>query len=162
MRFLRRIGSRVMKLEEMIFDLSGPKIDSSAVQQLEELLQAELPADYRQFLLLHNGGLSKLMGCDQPYLRIRHWYSACDKAQEKRPGLTSLWELYQQRSKRHGADYLAIGRDLAGMGILLKLRDDHQHAIFYWDWENEGPNQATILFRSFTEMITNCEYLSEG
>ena len=151
-----------MKLEEMIFDPPGPKIDSSAIQQLEELLQAKLPADYRQFLLLHNGGLSKLMGSDKPYVRIRHWYSVCDKAQEKRPHLTSLWELYQQRSKRHGADFLAIGRDLAGMGILLKLRDDHQHAIFYWDWETEGPNEATVLFKSFGAMIGDLGYLGEG
>ena len=50
---------------------------------------------------------------------------------------------------------------LSRLGILLKLRDYHQHAIFYWDWESEGPNEATVLFKSFTEMITDLVYLNE-
>jgi hypothetical protein len=149
-----------MNSKDLIFTHPGPKTSITEIDAFERKFGAKLPEDYREFLLLHNGGVSEALESKDPFLSLRHWFSICDEQQERPPIINSLWGQYTDRSGEYGGDYLGIGFDVAGKDILIKLRGENMYSIHYWNWERDidDPKCIRLMFKSFTDMFDNLEY----
>jgi hypothetical protein len=148
-----------MKIEDMVFEKRGPGISLTDISKVEAAIGATLPQDYRQFLLLYNGGISKLCVSDYPLssFRIRDWMSICEH--KELPGLVSLLaarENIMTDVKEFGRDFLAIGELPFGQFVVVtKLVGQDAHRIGVCDLE-EPWRKVELPFTSFTDLIDHC------
>lgn len=151
------------------FSNIGQAIKELDLFELEKRVGAALPADYRHFLLLHNGGQPEPSDFLVPGWRfMASLVNEFDGIKvlenqdvEDDNSVDLLWniEVFEDRLPKN---FLFIGRDPGGNGILLSLHPDTYGKIYFWDHENEPeegledladyPN-IYFLANSFTEFL---------
>jgi cell wall assembly regulator SMI1 len=142
---------------------SFQKIDVSQIAELEKSLHAELPQDYRSFLLIHNGGRPKksvfiyMNGTSEELGCINRFLGIHDGAFDN---LYKSIETYKSFQKRLPENLLPIACDPGGNLICLSLFGNDIGNIYFWDhdWEaeeDEEPNYDNVhpIALSFIEFI---------
>lgn len=134
------------------------KISKEQLADFEKQINANLPEDYKQFLLLNNGGqpdkteftakkygnsiLQRFFGFDTLYSTDNFDY---------------ILNTFKGRVPN---DFLPIGRDLLGNLILIGIKQKYEGKIYFWWHENEGEKKAWLknifsISKSFTDFFDN-------
>jgi hypothetical protein len=129
------------------------------LERFEQLLGAPLSADYRDFLLKHNGGTPypkshfDAPAKDAPLLLKIHYLYGLTREPE---WASIAWhrEIFTDRIL---PEALAIGCDEGGNQIVLILRGNRLGQVYFWDHELEtdppGFRNMTLLANSFTDLV---------
>ena len=135
----------------------GPA-DLVRLAAFEAHLGAVLPADYRQFLLAHNGGdflpdQIILPGRSEPYAAIGSAFGLYD-------GPYALETVFRNVVGEVPADLLPFAEDAGGNLFCVGIRGAHYGRIYYWDHELSTPgaeepgwNNLTLLAGSFGTFV---------
>jgi hypothetical protein len=129
--------------------------------EFEGKLGVTLPADYREFLLEHNGGTPKpnmfFISDEEGYGIAKYLFSV-----HARPRYASLVWNWEASRGRVPATLLPIGGDPFGNLICISLGGDDKGAIYFWDHEREADegeepsfDNISFLADSFTTFIKN-------
>lgn len=118
----------------------NPIIKEEQLADFEAQLNARLPEDYRQFLLLHNGGqpdkteftakkyggsiMQRFFGFNTPYNTDNFDY---------------ILRTYKDRVPD---DFLPIARDMLGNLLLIGIRRRYVGKVYFWWHENEAEKKA--------------------
>lgn len=134
------------------------KINEEQLADFEKQINANLPEEYKQFLLFYNGGqpdktefstkkygnsiLQCFFGFDTPYRTDNFDY---------------ILNTFKNRVPN---DFLPIGRDMLGNLILIGIRQKYEGKIYFWWHENEGQKKAWLknifsITKSFTDFFEN-------
>lgn len=134
------------------------KINEEQLANFEKQINANLPEDYKRFLILNNGGqpdkteftvkkygssiLQRFFGFNTPY---------------KTDNFDYILNTFKNRVPD---DFLPIGRDMLGNLVLLGTRKKYDGKIYFWWHENEGEKKAWLknifsISKSFTDFFDN-------
>ncbi|MFT4020508.1 MAG: SMI1/KNR4 family protein [Acinetobacter sp.] len=121
----------------MEYDLSLSKIDDSDISAFENEIGCKIPAEYRDFLLNHNGGRPRcpvlVFGAEK--IMVNDLYGLGD--QQGRVGdLKQTWEIFLDRLP---SGFISIGDTPSGDQFLISVTDGN---IYLFDHENE-PEEAS-------------------
>jgi cell wall assembly regulator SMI1 len=121
------------------------------VTHLEMALAAVLPADYREFLLQHNGGYPKPSGfCDGQEV-VDSFFGFCEKG-------NCLWCNYYMTRAVIPADVIPIAGDPLGNYICLAVKKPRAGKVFFWDHEAGESGGLSELAESFSAFLDSmCE-----
>ena len=149
-----------MKPEEMIFELEGPRITRADLRTAAESLGLTFPEEYVEFLLQHNGGVSKLCVSEEPAIRLWRWYSVC--RENDPPG---LWPLVQY-NKILWADtetdsVLAIANSVSDYPVVIKVRGSGKGRIGVWITDADSVDTIKLPFASFIDLTRHLRHSDE-
>jgi cell wall assembly regulator SMI1 len=147
-----------------------PLVDEFAVTSLELAIGCALPADYREFLLVKNGGepanpVFHFLSASKSYgdSAIRYFFSISDKSTFS---LKYKFEIYT-RAGRLAKEMLPIATDAGGNLIVIALAGEQSGKVFFWDHDIEGvvENSAAIehlgfIANSFSEFCDSLRAFS--
>lgn len=118
------------------------EINKELLADFEKQIKANLPADYKQFLLLNNGGqpdkteftakkygksiLQSFFGFNTPY---------------KSDNFDYILSTFKDRVPH---DFLPIARDMLGNLILIGIGKKYEGKVYFWWHENEGEKKAWL------------------
>jgi hypothetical protein len=146
-----------------IGDCGPPLIDNDIVL-LENEIGARLPADYREFLLKHNGGRPspsafKLSGLkDNPFDTVQVLFRLGGKVQSSNID----WNV-DAFNGRLPSNLLAIGCTDCGDLICLSLFGNDAGSVVYWDYHQEPsePSYQNVyhIADSFEEFLDSIQEL---
>lgn len=117
------------------------------VQAIESLLGTRLPSDYREFLLVSNGGRPDSVGAKGGTFKIawrgQSWSWAFEQARlewlyttNDVPNLSLAWvhdkHAFAQMRMLVPADTIPIGRDRGPNAVLLGIAGENRGKVFFW------------------------------
>ena len=133
-------------------------LDRARLVEFEERLGAALPADYREFLLSHNGGEFVpdeivLPGHAEPFASMGPLFGLHDGRQSLEAACDNVEGLIP-------AAVLAFGEDVGGNLLCIGIRGEHRGKVFFWDHNRSLPGEdepswsgMTLLAGSFAEFV---------
>jgi hypothetical protein len=136
----------------------GP-LDLARLAAFEARLGAELPADYRQFLLVHNGGdfvpdEIVLPGQAEPFATMGQLFGLFD-------GPFSLEAVCENVEDVIPAEVVAFAEDVGGNLLCIGIRGAHRGKVYFWDHNGSLPGEdepcwsgMTLLAPSFAEFVS--------
>jgi len=171
---------------KIIYLMPGPTTSAAEVKKLEELIGASLPADYRAYLLEHNGAKPFLKDVDAGVIVKIDWQGKLPaeggcagllshmgrllpepKNTEDEYYTTDLYYLFDTFKSRIPDDTIAIERAPGGSLFLLGIKGKNRGKVFFWsrDYEdiNEGPDGSPsydnvgFVANSFDEFLDKLE-----
>jgi hypothetical protein len=118
----------------------GPHVTEEAIRRFEEKIDAQLPADYRAFLLDVNGGRTARSHCT---FRLRKYGSVLNSlysldASDENDDLAAC-QMYRDDVPPNA---LWVGSDDGGSGIILVLSGPHRGEVWYLDRVDPRPEDA--------------------
>jgi cell wall assembly regulator SMI1 len=132
--------------------------DEAAVRDLEQKLKAQLPADYRAFLLAYNGGSAR-----------PNVFAIGDTGNESAVSVLfgiikdrsyDLWSNMLRSWDDDDSTFLPIGRDPGGNQICIDLAPQELGRVFFRNHELELPDALTPIAASFTEFLEGLHELA--
>ena len=138
-----------MRIEDLKFTKPGPAIKAVDIAAFEATISATLPDDYRRFLLAFNGGQSKLCVCEEPFFRMRLWFSLTD---DETPPLAPLTKVRERLRPELGDEFLPIGEDVLEKTVVMKVLGTDQYRIGVWHWDRETREEIQLPLASFTDL----------
>ena len=133
-----------------IFD-SGEKLSEQQIEKFEAEIGEKLPADYRSFLLEHNGGYTepdafKIKWKNTDAEKLRNYYSGSllsnlyilNDGKSDDDDVGDLIEIYRENADRFPRDMISIGFDAGSDPILLGIKGKNRGRVFYWSREFES------------------------
>jgi hypothetical protein len=151
-----------MKLER-----SGPKLNAADINDFERLLGAKLPADYRSFLLKHNGGKPHPANFEQTVSNqvrivncVQRFYPLLRAPDGKQSDLREEWHEARRELK---PGWLPIASDSAGEAICVRLEDPDYGAVHvtdgYVEYLGHKPNMRRLAdsFKGFIDTLFDQE-----
>lgn len=136
---------------------SPQAITEAELKQFEDNLKARLPEDYRNFLLMHNGGkpTPDIFDVDldgfQNTSSVQHLLSL---ANNDYYSFGKYLEVYKGRIP---INLLPIAKELSVDLICLSVSGEDYGCVYYWDhnWEQEPPDYTNVHFlaNSFSDFL---------
>jgi hypothetical protein len=125
----------------MKFERSLPCLEEVKLREVEQLIGSPLPADYRAFLLTHNGGKPSLTGFRME--REGRGYSESSVAwlygiQDGGEFFNSFELHYRGLRGRMPAHIIPIGSDPGGNQICISVAGPDLGRVYFWDHEKEA------------------------
>jgi hypothetical protein len=121
------------------------------VTHLEMAITAVLPADYRAFLLQHNGGYPKPSGFCNGQEVVNSFFGFCEKNN------CLLCNFYMTRTVLP-FDVIPIAGDPFGNYICLATSKPQAGKVFFWDHEGGASGNLSELADSFSAFLDSmCE-----
>jgi cell wall assembly regulator SMI1 len=134
---------------------------SKEIEQFEALIGQMLPDEFKQFLLLHNGGSPEPEGFkfflndNEPEMAMVAWFLALYEGEDE-----NIRDDFYTFKDRIPKNMLAVARDPGGSLILLGLQDENKGQVFFWlrELEAEDGEPATydnvaFVANSFNEFL---------
>ena len=166
-----RVKGPLTKMTIQHSNFYGPLI-IDRLQMAEQTLGMELPTQYRQFLLEHNGGIPDpscfIVPGDEEYDRVSsERQMACffalhdqewnDDTPEGSLGfpLQEAWNDFQRDVPK--SDAVPIGKDWNGSYICLSYRGEEQGRVFFYDHDYEELRPLAEDFPAFLLTLRACE-----
>lgn len=149
--------------EEMVFTDCGPAIDSQDVQEMEQALQLQVPAEYRAFLLRTNGGVPARTVFDFTNVKDKKLSRTVDRffaVNHPDPALESR-QVYETfcLSQRVTPLVIPAARDSNGGLICVSIAYDRPGTLWYWDPTKEDKfdpeENMALLAGSLAEFLGN-------
>ncbi len=136
----------------------GAPIDETTVRQFEQTVGADIPTDYRDFLLKNNGGKPTPNVFDIPQENnasvLREFFGLNGAKTSK---FQAKLETYKDR---YPADMLPIGSDPSGNLVLLSVTGTEKGKVYFWDHELEADDERQpyyeniyLISNSFAEFL---------
>ena len=150
-----------------IRDSKTPTSDE-AIKRIEEQLSISLPAEYRSFLLVHNGGRVSPAVFRFKNESGKHsdscvdWFLAIYDGEYN--NFESYFETYKLDQQRLPPELVPIAHDPGGNLICISVSCSQKGGVFFWDHENEceiseTPTYANVLLfgDSFSTFLAGLE-----
>jgi hypothetical protein len=139
-------------------DRSYPLVDEGRIRQFEQTAGITLPADYRDFLLAHNGGHPVKRLFDIPEIcedALLDYFLAIDGP----PGANLGDELARWKHEMP-TGFLPIAGDPGGAILIMGTVGEHAGKIYFWDHQHSflqsSHQQNTYLVgTSFSEFLSS-------
>jgi hypothetical protein len=147
-----------------------PSLTEARLRTIEHRYDFKFPAQYRKFLLEHNGGRPspnrfrfRTESSTSEDSRV-DWFLAVYEGENS--NLEKYIEWYKVDEKRIPSEMISIARDPAGNLILISVRGDNSGAVYFWDHEREqdpslGPeptyDNVHLIAPSFSEFLDQLE-----
>ena len=135
-------------------------LTAEELQQAERHIGLQLPEEYRQFLLQHNGGHPEPCAfkytCDQQQWKLAAvaYFLAVYEGEHE-----NFLEYFEDYQGRIPAETVPVARDPGGNLILLGVSGAHTEKVYFWlqDFENEEGNFSNVCFiaNSFSEFLNS-------
>src|SRR4051812_14003816 len=113
---------------------SFPKVGKRRLQKFERDTGIKLPADYRDFLLKHNGGQPLHSRFEIPELRedaLLDFFYAIDGSQA-----VNLEDQLAEWKDEMPPGFLPIAHDPGGAIIVMSTEGEHAGHVFLWDHQH--------------------------
>lgn len=142
----------------VVLDEPGPPVTEGDVAAFEALLGRALPADYRAFLLAHNGGFPVVTtGTEEDGEEFMvSWILELHPDAMDEPYTSRLCTPARREADYHWGlpdDALVFAEDLGGNLYTLSL-DDAEHPVRFIDHEDDGPfDSHRVLAHGFTAFL---------
>jgi len=149
------------------FSKSGKKIKESEILDFEKKIGLELPLEYKNFLLKHNGG--KCEPCDFTFIEDDEESSSSVRRFYAIGGIDDYYDLqesidnYINDEKRLADNYIPIAEDDFGNLMCISCNDSNKGQIYFWNHEGEDESSESNLYfiaSSFDEFVENLTDLS--
>lgn len=150
-----------------IRDTEAP-LSSEAIGIVEDRLGIVLPNEYRDFLLLHNGGrprpaVFRFKNSSGKYVDSSvDWFLAIYEGEHD--NFESYFETYKRDQQRLPTELVPIAHDPGGNLICISVSGSQKGAVFFWDHENECGIGETptfwnvhVIAESFTEFLSSLQ-----
>jgi SMI1-KNR4 cell-wall len=128
----------------------GP-LDPARLATFEARLGATLPADYRRFLIAHNGG--KLVptevvfpGEDEPFADLHLVFGLHD-------GPHGLESVFNNVRSDIPAEMIAVAEMYGGNLLCVGLRGEMRDKVYYWEHNAPEGLERTVLAGSFDQFL---------
>src|SRR5690349_9746159 len=132
------------------------KIRVEDIADFEEANEIKLPADYKQFLIDHNGGAPYPNVSPEVRSDVQWIYGMVLE-----PYYASLFQHIDMFQKRIPSWYFPIANDSGGNLYLMSLYHENHGTIAFWNHEDETEGDADQYFgnmkfvaNSFTEFLS--------
>lgn len=142
----------------MEFTKVGPPVSEADVASFEVQVGASLPADYRAFILTTNGGVPSRNVIDDPvraFVGVEGFFSLGPVH-----GDLSMADALATWDGRHPDGMLPIALCGGSNLLLLTLRGQTTHPVYYWEHDGEADegepartDNLTRLADSFTDLV---------
>lgn len=147
-----------MESTELPMTVSRGGTTRERIEAFERANQIQLPDDYIQFLLRHNGGEPERTVADyvdpdagMTNTRLAKFFGLDDDEDD----LESTFRYYVEQ-ERVPSGYLPIALDCFGNLLLLRLDDEGYGEIYFWDHEKEhleGEEMLSPISGSFNGLV---------
>ncbi|MCC8399133.1 MAG: SMI1/KNR4 family protein [Rickettsia endosymbiont of Platyusa sonomae] len=159
-----------MKKLSILEEINDYKIIFEDIEKIEKIKNCELPLNYKNFLLKHNGGRPGIATFDiqdnilsngeENGSSINWFYGIClDKN-----SIMCVYDIFYRievRDNRIPKELIPIAGDSFGNEICLCIQGENYGKVYFWDHENEvmDPKQAPwweniyLISDSFTEFL---------
>lgn len=144
------------------FQSPSGSIDESRIASLERNLGATLPADFRNFLLGHNGG-KRPTPCMIDYVGVDGFRSRALIAEflgVESPSESDIFKTYSfyLNDERIPDCAVPIAKDIAGNLFCIRTDPANFGAVCFWDHElelsNEPEGNLALVAGSFSEFVS--------
>lgn len=161
-------------------EISEYRINNNDIESIEKLKHCILPADYKEFLLKHNGGSPNFDAFEiKNYFpdgrssidSIDYFFGICHDKQS----VMRSYDIFDKTKCYKGRiteELLPIACDPFGNRICIGIKDQYYGKIYFWDHENEAGarnpfdntikpwwKNITLIADSFTDLLNNlCKY----
>jgi cell wall assembly regulator SMI1 len=135
---------------------SGPPLGEADIAAFERKMKVALPRPYRQWLLMHNGGVP------QP-AKLRYKSESGPYTDGEITFFSSLLDLeaditqFKVWANRLPEDLISIGSDPFGNWICIATHGPNQGKVYFWDHEEEQDeptyDNCHLIADSFTELL---------
>jgi hypothetical protein len=145
----------------LTFERTRPPTDEASVRRLEERLAAELPGDYRRFILATNGGrLAETLCLEQGDVVVEEFYGF---DWPEHGGVYDLYWHLDVLGERLLPGLLPVAGDPFGNSLCLSVRERDFGSIYFWDHEleTEPASEANLTllaptFDAFVDALGAC------
>jgi hypothetical protein len=159
---------REKKMGDMEIQESKAPVSAERIAMVEEALRIRLPAQYKQFLLEHNGGRPKLcaFNCRDktgPYSdSVVNWFLAIHDG--KYNNFEWFFRTFKVADARLPETLVPIAIDPGGNLICISVSGPDEGAVYFWDHELEpspadrstvGYPNVHLIADSFDEFLVN-------
>ena len=128
----------------------GP-LDPARLTAFEARIGAALPADYRRFLLAHNGG--QLVPCEIVLPGEAEPFASLGAAFGLHHGADALDRVFDNVKDYIPAEVIAFAEDEGGNLLCIGIRGEHRGRVYFWDHEGAGWEDLTPLAGSFDAFV---------
>ena len=128
----------------------GP-LDPARLTAFEARIGATLPADYRRFLLAHNGG--RLVPCEIVLPGEAEPFASLAAAFGLHHGADSLDRVFDNVKDYIPAEVIAFAEDEGGNLLCIGIRGEHGGRVYFWDHEGAGWEDLMPLAGSFDAFV---------
>jgi hypothetical protein len=140
-----------------VFERRGVPVSEEHLRQLEVAVGAELPADYRSFLIEGDGAKFRQYNEIEGTFHgaLREVFAVGDPDGSAR-SLDHIRRLYDERVP---AEFLPIADDLGGNLYCLGVRGEHRGSVFFWDHEMEAEEGEPPTMENMEQVAASFEEL---
>ncbi|MEG3895990.1 MULTISPECIES: SMI1/KNR4 family protein [unclassified Microcoleus] len=128
---------------------SYPPIAIAQIKSLEERLGMQLPQNYINFLLSHNGGFPEIGGFvyrSEAANRLGVVNRFLGIHSGKYDNLDDYLMLYKEREKRIPSNLIPIANDPGGNLICLSIDGSDLGNVYFWDHDWESEDEAEVNY----------------
>jgi cell wall assembly regulator SMI1 len=142
----------------LTFEEAAPPASPEQVSATERALGMTLPAGYRDFLELHNGGYLE-GGSFGGEITVERLFSAGETPVEELEDLVSARTTYSGPDSDHDLpDFLLpVGADLFGNLVCVSVAEGEAGTVYFWDHEIADPEDAYrslgVSFEGFIDRL---------
>lgn len=145
-------------MNEIAIKQPGPQITIEDIQNLEGEIGAELPKDYKSFLLRHNGGVPSpntvnISGLPGSSTDVQVFFGI----EREHQSSNLSWNFKLVKERYPGRDILPIACDSGGSLFCLMLTSENAGEIFFCDNGNSFYNNPTKDIGSLYRVASNFE-----
>ncbi|WP_010583137.1 SMI1/KNR4 family protein [Schlesneria paludicola] len=142
---------------------SKPQLSKKKLSAVEKRLKIDLPEDYRQFMLTHNGGWpepSEFKYGDGPYTdSCVDWFLSIYDGEYS--NFEEYFEQFKGDEPRMPTELVPIALDPGGNLVCISTHGPNRGKVFFWDHEEEASDGQVPDYRnvytvanSFTEFLS--------
>ena len=133
----------------------GP-IDLADIVEFEEANEVLLPEDYKDFLLMHNGGRPEPNALPEVGTDVQWLFGMVEE-----PAWASLFDALDTYEGRIPAWYMPIGTDSGGNLYIMSLFEENKGVIALWWHEEEAEENGSEYFDNLTHVADSFSEFSD-
>jgi cell wall assembly regulator SMI1 len=141
---------------------SGPPLQETDLQAFEAEYDIVLPTEYKQFLLLHNGGNPKPNLFDYNHISFGPYAGGVrrfDPIDKKDPYSLSAYLRYRGSViPSMSENLLPIGNDDGGNAICISTSGKNLGKIYFWEHDMGEGNHIHLVANSLSEFMASLYY----